>query len=212
MKARLLNLWEKLRTSFWFVPTLMSAVMAAASAGTVAIDNSALGSKLEHSIGWLWSGGADGARSLLSTVASSMITVAGTVFSITIAALTLASSQFGPRLLRSFTRDLGNQVVLGTFLSSFLYCLLVLRTIRSQSEGTFVPYLSVTVGVLLAAASIGVLIYFIHHVATSIQAESLIASIGCELKQSIARLYPSEGQDRLEGDAVLFVVCEEIDA
>jgi len=190
LKARLLGLWESLRTSFWFVPTLMALGAVALSAGTVAVDSGPLGKTLANSVGWLWSGGADGARALLSTVASSVITVAGTVFSITIAALTLASSQFGPRLLRNFTRDLGNQLVLGTFVATYLYCLLVLRTVRGANEGDFVPYLSVTCGTLLAAAGIGVLIYFIHHVASSIQAESLVASIGGELKQDITRLRP----------------------
>ncbi len=159
--------------------------------GAVRLDSSLSGRKLATSIGFLWSGGADGARSLLSMVASSMITVAGTVFSITITALVLASGQFGPRLLRNFTRDLGNQVVLGTFVATFLYCLLVLRTVRGAQEGDFVPYFSVTLGVLSAAASIGVLIYFIHHIAASIQAENLIAVVGAELKQNIARLYPA---------------------
>ena len=188
VKARLRNLWEKLRTSFWFVPTLMAAASAGLAFGTIRLDGSVLGRTVVASLGFLWSGGADGARSLLSTVASSMITVAGTVFSITIAALTLASGQFGPRLLRNFTRDLGNQLVLGTFVATFLYCLLVLRTVRGTQEGDFVPYLSVTSGVLLAAASIGVLIYFIHHIAASIQAENLIAVVGAELKRDIARL------------------------
>lgn len=168
MKARLLGLWENLRTGFWFVPTLMAAASAGLALGLVRLDSSATGKTLATSIGLLWSGGADGARSLLSTVASSMITVAGTVFSITITALVLASGQFGPRLLRNFTRDLGNQLVLGTFIATFLYCLLVLRTVRGTQEGDFVPYLSVTTGVLLAAASIGVLIYLIHHIAASI--------------------------------------------
>lgn len=120
-----------------------------------------------------------------------MITVAGTVFSITIAALTLASSQFGPRLLRNFSRDTGNQIVLGTFVATFLYSLLILRTVQGDAEGTsFVPNLSVTVAVLLAAASTGVLIYFINHLTASIQAENLIAEVAAELKGDIARLRP----------------------
>jgi uncharacterized membrane protein len=190
MRSRLLQLWENLRSSFWFVPSLMAFAAIALSFATVGIDAGPLGQSLANSAGWLWSGGAEGARSLLSTVASSMITVTGTVFSITIAALTLASSQFGPRLLRNFTRDTGNRVVLGTFVGTFLYCLLVLRTIRGESEGGFVPYLSVTCGVLLATASVGVLIYFIHHIASSIQAETVTAVVGAELKSDIARLSP----------------------
>jgi uncharacterized membrane protein len=190
MKSRLITLWDTLSTSFWFVPACMALAAAALSVATVELDRVGFGRSVADSVGWVWSGGAEGARSLLSTVASSMITVAGTVFSITIAALTLASSQFGPRLLRNFTRDTGNQLVLGTFVATFLYCLLVLRTVRSQAEGGFVPYLSITAGMVLAIASIGVLIYFIHHVAGSIQAEPLIAAVASELKRDIARLCP----------------------
>ena len=212
MKSRLLGFWENLRTTFWFVPSLMALAAAGLAGGTVALDTNAIGKKLASSIGWLWSGGADGARTLLSTVASSMITVAGTVFSITIAALTLASGQFGPRLLRNFTRDLGNQLVLGTFVATFLYCLLVLRTVRGQAEGDFVPYVSVTVGVLLAAASVGVLIYFIHHVSASIQAENLVASVGGELKEDIARLCPPAPPGPGNADPALPVTAPEREA
>jgi uncharacterized membrane protein len=193
MTPRLYALWEALSSSFWFVPTLMAFGAVGLSFVTLAIDNSYIGRDLVTSVPWLWSGDADGARSLLSTVGSSMVTVAGTVFSITIAALTLASSQFGPRLLRNFTRDTGNQIVLGTFISTFLYCLLILRTVRTNKDGSgFIPYLSISCGTLLAIASLGVLIYFIDHVASSIQAESLVASIGAELKADIARLCPAE--------------------
>ena len=188
MKSKLLNWIETLRSSFWVVPSLMALSAIGLSYGAIALDSGPIGKKMANSLSWLWSGGAEGARSLLSTVASSMITVAGTVFSITIAALTLASSQFGPKLLRNFTQDTGNQVVLGTFIATYVYCLLVLRTVRGQSAGAFVPYLSVTGGLLLALASLAVLIYFIHHVASAIQAEKLIAAVGAELKADILRL------------------------
>ena len=115
MKSKLLNWIETLRSSFWVMPSLMALSAIGLSYGAIALDSGPIGKKMANSLGWLWSGGAEGARSLLSTVASSMITVAGTVFSITIAALTLASSQFGPKLLRNFTQDTGNQVVLGTY-------------------------------------------------------------------------------------------------
>lgn len=148
--------------------------------------------KWVRTVGWLWAGSPEGARQVLSTIAGSMITVAGVTFSITIVALTLASSQFGPRLLRSFVRDFGNQVVLGTFVSTFVYCLLVLRTVRGGEGAEFVPYLSVTLGVAFALASLGVLIYFIHHVANAIQAEHLIASVAHELRDSIGNMFPEK--------------------
>ena len=146
--------------------------------------------KLLNRLTWVYAGGPEGARAVLSTIAGSMITVAGVTFSITIVALTLASQQFGPRLLRSFLRDLGNQVVLGTFVSTFLYCLLVLRTVRGSDDAEFVPHIAVTVGVALAMLSLGVLIFFIHHVATSIQASRIIANVAEDLSGAIERLFP----------------------
>ncbi len=143
---------------------------------------------------WLYSGGPEGARSVLSTIAGSVVTVAGTVFSITIAALTLASSQFGPRLLRTFRRDTGNQIVLGTFISTFLYCLLVLRTVLGTDKNQFVPGAAVTVGVLLAVLSLAVLIYFIHHTAASIQVSNLMESVERELNSTIENNLPDRGE------------------
>jgi uncharacterized membrane protein len=144
------------------------------------------------SLPWVYAGGPEGARAVLSTIAGSMITVAGVTFSITIVALTLASQQFGPRLLRGFLRDLGNQIVLGTFVSTFLYCLLVLRTVRGNDDAQFVPHLSVTLGVLLAMLSLGVLIFFIHHVSISIQASQIIANVAADLGSAVVRLFPDE--------------------
>jgi len=114
------------------------------------------------------------------------------VFSMTLVALSLASSQLGPRLLRNFMRDTANQLVLGTFVATFVYCLLVLRTVRRADEVAFVPHLSVSIGVLLAMVSIGVLIYFIHHVSVSIQADEVVARVGSELDDGIDRLFPSQ--------------------
>jgi len=143
---------------------------------------------------WSYTGGADGARSVLGAVAGSMISVAATAFSITIVALQLAASNFGPRLLRNFMKDTGNQVVLGTFISTFIYCLLILRTIHSEGDGysEFVPQISVTCGILLAIISIGVLIYFIDHASTIIQASHIIENVSDDLDKAIDRLFPKK--------------------
>lgn len=170
------------------------AVIAIALAFTMlTLDRAGKSGPLE-SLGWIYTGGADGARTVLSAVAGSMVSVAATAFSITIVALQLASSQFGPRLLNNFMRDTGNQVVLGTFIATFIYCLLVLRTIRGEGDGysQFVPQFSVTVGVLLALASIGVLIYFINHAATKIQASHVISEVSADLDDAIDRLFPEK--------------------
>jgi uncharacterized membrane protein len=185
------KLWDSLHSSYWFVPTLMALMAIALAFGMLSLDRAAKSDPIE-SFGWIYTGGPDGARTLLSAVASSMITVAGTAFSITIVALTLASSQFGPRLMRNFMQDTGNQVVLGTFIGTFIYCLLVLRTVRGDDYNVFVPQISVTIGMVLAIASIGVLIYFIHHVSTSMQASHIIRDVGRELDNAIDRLFPQK--------------------
>lgn len=139
---------------------------------------------------WLYAFGPEGARALLSAIAGSMITVAALTFSITMLTLQLTSSQFGPRLLRNFMRDRGTQFALGTFTATFAYCLLVLRTVRGTEDAHFVPHLSVMFGVLLALASIAILIYFVHHVASSIRIETLLAHVSAETLAAIDRLYP----------------------
>jgi uncharacterized membrane protein len=189
MKIWFFTKWDRLRSSYWFIPSVMAILAVALSFASIGADTHLRDDMLREQ-GWVYTGGAEGARAVLSVIAGSIITVAGTTFSITIAALSLASAQFGPRLLRNFMRDTGNQVVLGTFTSTFLYCLLVLRTVRGLEDNTYVPHLSVTLGVFLAVASLGVLIYFIHHVAESIQVSHIIDVVGNELDGSLRRLFP----------------------
>lgn len=188
---RMLGIWERLRTSFWFLPSVMAAAAVALSFALIRVDTSLASDNL-RGLGWLYQFGPEGARAVLSAIASSMMTVAGLTFSITMLTLQLASSQFGPRLLRSFMRDRGNQMVLGTFTSTFLYCLFVLRTVRGTEGASFVPHLSVALGVLLAVLSLAVLIYFIHHVAVSIRIETVLAELATETRAAIDRLYPEQ--------------------
>jgi len=189
LKALLLKDWDRVRSSFWFVPAVMACLAMALAVSAVELDKGIAEGWLQR-LGWIYSGGAEGASLLLGTVAGSMIAIAGTVFSMTLVALSLASSQLGPRLLRNFMRDTANQVVLGTFVATFVYCLLVLRTIRRADEIAFVPHLSVSIGLLLAMVSIGVLIYFIHRVSVWIQTDEVVARVGRELGDGIDRLFP----------------------
>jgi uncharacterized membrane protein len=201
--AKFSKLWDPLHSSFWFVPSLMVVLAIALSFVTIEIDQQRETDAIGK-LGWAYSLGPNGSRAILSAIASSMATVATTAFSITIVALQLASSQFGPRLLRNFMRDTGNQVVLGTFISTFIYSLMVLRTINGVEETEFVPHLSVTCGIALAIASVGVLIYFIHHAASSIQVDQVIKRVGQELDASIDRLFPERigrGKSNLEQES-----------
>jgi uncharacterized membrane protein len=186
---KLSKLWDSLHSSYWFVPALMALGAVALAFGFLNLDR-VLQSGWIDRLSWIYTGGPEGARALLSTVAGSMITVTGTIFSITIIALQLASSNFGPRLLRNFMQDTGNQVVLGTFVATFIYCLVVLRTIRGEDNELFIPKLSVTFGLLLAVVSIGVLIYFFHHASTVIQVSHVIQQVSHDLNKAIDRLFP----------------------
>lgn len=202
MRLHLLRTWDRLRSSYWFIPAVMTvgALVLAIAATTV---DARLGSAWLEEVAWLAANKPDGARAVLATVAGSMITVAGVVFSITIAAVSYASGQYGPRLLTQFLRDTGNQVTLGTFIATFVYCLHVLRTVRSPDEvgpgffeavdgaAGFVPHIGMLGALALALCSIGVLIYFIHHVPQSIHISVAIANIGEELLGQIEAQFPA---------------------
>ncbi len=190
MRGKYQALLDRIRGSYWFVPSVMTAGSAALSFLTTALDR-ALGAEVTRELGYFYTGGPEGARQLFATVASSMITVAGVTFSITIVALTLASQQFGPRVLHNFMHNRSNQVVLGTYVSGFVYSLLMLRTVRSIDSALFTPHISVSVAVLLAIAGVGVLIFFIHHISLSIQVSTVISRVGQELDHSIENLFPS---------------------
>lgn len=190
MRTRLLYYWDSLQTSYWFVPTLLNVLAAVVAVGMISFDHQIQDAARKTDVWWIYGGGPEGARAVMSTIAGSMITVAGVVFSITIVALSLASGQFGPRLLRNFIRDRSNQVVLGTFTGTFIYCLLVLRTILGTDRGQFVPGAAVALGIVLALLSLGVLVYFIHHVAISIQAHQIVAAVSREMHDTIDRLWP----------------------
>ena len=203
--------WYRSTTSYWFLPALILLGAVILSFVTLTIDEWA-GSGWVTRWRWIYSHDPAGARATLSTVAGSMITVAGVVFSITIVVLTLASNQFGPRLIRNFMLDKGNQVVLGVFTSTYLYCLLILRRIQAVENATFVPSLSLTVAILLAVLSIAFLIYFIHHVTTFMQVESVVNSVSHELHETLDRLFPdfadqSTGPERGERPALEEPVC-----
>lgn len=187
MRARLSRLWHLLAEVFWIVPALAVLACASAAFGLLALDKAQVVPDWLIESPLVYSGDATGARALLGAVASSTVTVAGTVFSITIAALTLAAGQMGPRLLRNFTRDRGNQLTLGVFLGTFAYALLVLRTVRGDQHG-FTPHVSLSFGVLLALVSVGMLIYFVEHIAGRINVDTVIDLVAAEVADAVDRL------------------------
>ena len=198
MNIQIRNMWYRLQASFWFLPAITAAGAVLLSFATVAVDRGGYLYTDGAVQWWIYRGGADGARTVLSVIAGSMITVAGVVFSITIVVLSLASSQFGPRLVRNFMNVKANQMVLGTFVATFIYGILVLRTVDATEGEKFVPHFSVTVAVALSILSLGVLIYFIHDISESIQAQHIIARVRNDLDDAVERLFPEklgQGQD-----------------
>jgi uncharacterized membrane protein len=199
---RLKHHWDNLRASFWFLPALIVVFSALLAFGLIETDYSA-GQDLMDDWPRLFGASAAGARGVLATIAASMTTVVGVTFSMTLVALTLASSQYTSRVLRNFMSDRVTQAVLGIFAGIFTYCIIVLRTIRGGDEGGFVPSLSVTFSVVLAIGGVGTLIFFVHHIATSIQASSIIASVTKETIGAVDRLFPAmaPGQALVEDEA-----------
>lgn len=189
MKSLALKIWLMISSGFWFVPSLIVVGAIVLAAALI---------QLELVYDWrfderwplLFGAGVSGSRGLLTAVAGSMITVAGVVFSITIVALALSATQYSSRVLRSFMRDRYNQTVLGVFVGIFAYCLVVLRTIHENSDEQFVPALAVLAALVLALIGIGYLVFFIHHVAVSIQASHIAAEIAKETVAGVDHLYP----------------------
>lgn len=188
---RLNQLWEKLRGSFWFIPTILVLVSGTLALVLVELDREA-GMDWAERFPRIFATGAEGARGILESIATSMITVAGVTFSITILILSQASMQYSPRILRNFVRDRSNQLVLGAFVAIFVYCLLVLRAIRQVEQAQFVPHFSTFVGIGMALVGIGVLIFFIHHIAYSIQATTILGRAASETLEQVDTLYPEE--------------------
>ncbi len=198
MLSRLSNLWATLRTGLWFVPTLMA--LGAVGLAAIALNlDAGLADEAARKF-WLHSGGPEDARNLLSTVFSSMVTMATLVISITMVVLTLAASQLGPRLVRNFMGDLRTQLVFGLFLMTIIYCLLVLRTLDSELDTSAVPHIAVTIATALALINLFATLFFIHNLPRSIVSDTVIRRVDGDLRNSISRLLSADddGQSHVE--------------
>ncbi|KAA9353442.1 DUF2254 domain-containing protein [Larkinella humicola] len=197
MQIRLYQYWQSLQESLWFVPTLMVLASFGMAYGLITFDaeTSFDGAKR---FPLLFGAGAEGSRSMLTAIAGSMLTVAALVFSLTLSTITQVSSQYSPRVLRNFMRDRSNQVVMGYFVGVFAYCLIVLGTIRGTEEQKFVPSTAVLMGLLLALGGVAALIFFIHHIAESLQTGTIVEHISHETLKVIDELFPGESEKPVE--------------
>jgi uncharacterized membrane protein len=198
MRSRL----DRLRSSLWFVPAAFAFGATVAALVLVPLDRLIDEHVAGDLSGLLFAGGPESARLVLSTIAAAMLSFTALVFTVTMLVLQLASSQLSPRVMRTFLRDRVNQSVLGLFVATFLYSLLVLREVRTPTTGSsFVPAISVTVAYLLLVASVGAFVYYIHHMAQAIRAVSVLRSVGDETRAAISRQYAEEIGDEPEAKA-----------
>ena len=198
MNARFIKFWNDLQSSYYFIPGLMALGAVGLAMLTSHIDKN-WDYQIAEKLGWFYSNKADGARAILTTIAASMMTVASVTFSITMVAVTSAAGQYGPRLIGNFMRDRANQVTLGTFTSTFVYCLLILRITRTgdasgmeNGVAEFVPNISLLVAMGLTMASVGVMIFFIHHIPETLNVGNITGQVGRKLRNDIKVMFPNK--------------------
>lgn len=186
MKTRLRKIIDSLRSSYWFVPVLMMVLAFGLWGVTSSIDR-LLSRHDALPIHWLYYDEVGALRTLVLTITGTTVGVIGVVYSITMIPLTIAASQFGPRLLRNFLRDRGTQVTLGTFSATIVFCLAVLLQLRNETSR---PQVSVNVALFFGLCCFLALVYFINHVAVTIQASKVVAEVSDDLLETIDREYP----------------------
>jgi uncharacterized membrane protein len=193
---KILFFWRELKASFWFIPVLIIILSIPTAIGFAYLDDVVTLSRqgLQR---YFFVNSSDSARSILSTISGAMVGVAGTVFSVTLVALTLASSQLGPRIIKNFMYVRLNQVVLGAYVATYLYCLIILNTIKGNNGFTFIPSISILFALILAVVNIVLLIVFIHQITISLQADKMISDIHKYLTSQITTLFPDE-QEKIE--------------
>lgn len=184
MNTWLENKWDALRTNFWFLPGVMAVLAVAVCLAFLQIDR-AIGDRFPL----LSAGSVEGVRTLLGVLIGAMVTAVSIVFSTTVVVLTLAASQLGPRLLRTYVRDRSNQALIGVFIATLFYSLTAMFVVGRMAPAGNLPNLTVLGAFALTCASLIVLIYFIHHVAQSIQAPNVILAVSAELNELIDRTY-----------------------
>ncbi|PFG41721.1 putative membrane protein [Isoptericola jiangsuensis] len=188
------------RESFWFLPAVLGVLALVAAKGVVALDRALQDAGLTD-LPLMDTLSADGGRAVLTAIAGSVLTVAATSFSITISVMATTSSAYGPRLVRNFMADRANQAVLAVFTATFLYALVVLGDVHSEGTGAFVPTVAVHVAIVLAVVNVAVLVFFIHHIAQSVQVTTLQHRVRDELVAAVEVVFPADrGPDQVDAD------------
>ncbi len=215
------GIWLRLRDEFWAIPLLCALLALALGIVLGGIDRSL---DTSRELPFFFGGGPEGARALLTAVITAMISFTGLVFSITIVVLQLTSSQFSPRVIRTFLQDRFIQLALGVFVATFVYGMVVLRSVHGTAgHQPEVPQLAITVAFMFVLASVVVFLFYIHHIAQSIRAATIITRIGDDTRELLEQRHPADadpadalshpaGTGHEVASASLGVVCEVDDA
>lgn len=195
MRNWLLATWDSIRTSLWVVPGLMALLGIVLAAGMLRLD-AGHGAEDQISAWWINSGSGEDARNLLSTLLSAIIAMASMAFSVTVVALSLAANTYGPRLIRVFQSDRRTHFVLGLFVLTIVYCVIVLRSVHGAAPLAEVPHASVTVGTALSLLAVLAILGFIQGVAKSIAADEVVRRVRLELDTAVAELPELDGIDQ----------------
>jgi len=208
--------YDNLRASYWFMPAVMTFVAVVIAISLYQLDM-AVPNDILYDRWFVLQQTTEQARGSLSLIATSMLGLIGVVFSMTLVAITMASSQFGSFLLRAFLRDTGTQTVLGTYSATIVYCICLLLLLPFSATIDLVPQIAITFALLLLFLDLAMLIYYFNHVAVSVQASNVVAVVARELGSIIegeleaARATPVEASAaiksrhksiRIEGKAV----------
>lgn len=198
--------------SFWILPATMVLAFSMLALVLTWAD-SALWSA---GVRFAFAGGPDTARSLISAIASSTLTLAGLSFSVTLVVLVLTSSQYSPRVLRTFLRDRRSKLALGVFLGTYVYALVALRAVRGAEStpvgnDAFVPGVATTGSFVLALAAIGVFVMFIDHVVQSVRVENIIGRIAADTRRVLDRVHPPDAAPVAAGAAPGGLVTTAVD-
>jgi uncharacterized membrane protein len=187
--AAISRTWRLLSASFWFLPTVLTLAALLIAPMLVQVDEwlQATGRSVEW-LDWIYGGKLQGARRLMSAIAAAMMAITTVMFSSQTTALTFIGQEYGSRLLRNFLADSRNQFAFGTYISTFVYALMVLRTIHKDPDEAPVPHLAVSFGILLAMAGLGLLIYSMYHISRFLQSSTIINYAAKDLDTTIRRL------------------------
>lgn len=198
--ARSIDYLDRVRSTYWFLPLIMTIIAIILAILLSKVDQQTSNVSLEDKW-YIYHVDPSAIHSILLNIAGTSLAVIGVVFSITLVPLTIAASQYGPILIRSFLRDTTTQVVLGTYSATIGFCTAVLIGLPPDLNSDNVPMISVTIAIWMMLISLAMLLFFFHHVAEGLQASKIIANVGDEIEHEIVQERESFGSG-LKSDEV----------